>query len=146
MRAVAGLAEEAEEVGLRRQVLYRRELQTVQGDMRPVEVDGVDMRRRTREVGEHVAAARSDGDHAMAFEQVHRLDVDLGVLPDLRIDEAGEEQCEEPLGEARPGERPVLIDGLAELAVPAKAELAGKVGHDGRISHVQISQAGIARR
>src|SRR5690606_27479009 len=37
VRAVAGLAEEAEEVGLRRQVLYRRELQPVQCDMRGVE-------------------------------------------------------------------------------------------------------------
>ena len=100
--AVAGLAEEAEEIGLRGQMLYRRELHAVQRDVRGVEVDGVDRGRRAREIGEHVAAARRDGDDAVAFAELHRLHVDLRVFPDLRIDEAGKEQREQPLGEARP--------------------------------------------
>ena len=134
IRAVGGLAEEAEEVGLRRQVFHRCELQTVERDMRLVEIDGVDMGRRAGQVGKHVAAARRDGHNAVAFEQVHRLDVDLRVLPDLRIDEAGEQKRKQPFGEARPGKRPVLVHGLAELTVRAKAKLARKVGHIRRIS------------
>ena len=97
--------------------------------MRGVEVDGVDMCGRARQVGEHVAAARRDGDDPMAFHQVHGLDVDLGVFPYLRIDQAGEEKREQPLGKPGLGERAVLVDGLAELAVFAEPEFAGKVGH-----------------
>ena len=125
-------------------MFHRRELELIERDMRGIEVDGIDVGRRARQIGEHVAATRCDGDDAVAFEQVHRLDVDLRVLPDLRIDQTSEEEGEEPFREACPGERPVLVDGLAELAVPAKAELARKVGHDGRISCRHISQAGIA--
>ena len=81
------------------------------------------------QVGEHVAAAGRDGDDAVALAERHRLDVDVGVFPDLRIDQAGEEKRKEAFGEAGPGERPVPVDGLADLAVPAKADITGKVGH-----------------
>ena len=81
------------------------------------------------EVGQHVAAARRDGDDAVALAELPGLDVDVRVFPDLRIDEAGEEKREQALGEAGPGERPVPVYGLADLAVPAKADITGKVGH-----------------
>ena len=129
IRPVAGLAEEAEEVGLRGQVPDSRELQAVQRDVGGVEVDGVDMGRRAGQVGQHVAAARGDGDDAVALAEFHRRDVDVGILPDLRIDQPGEEERKEPLRKAGPGECPVLVDGLADLAVPAKADISCKVGH-----------------
>ena len=122
---MAHAVEETGEIGLRRQMLERGTLEPVQGDMGRVEIDRVDQRRRAREIGKHVAAAGCDRHHAVAGPQVHRRHVDLGVLPDLGVDEAGKKQREEPLGDpvARQGAMPV--ESTAETPVPAGADCGG---------------------
>ena len=69
--------------------------------MRPVEVDRGDAGRIGRQVGEHVAAARGDGDHLMSGADVEGPHVYDRVLPDLGIDEALEREREQPLEHAR---------------------------------------------
>ena len=73
------------------QVLEGGELQAVQRDVMRVQIDDVDRGRSLGEVGEHIAAAGADCDDAMMRLQLHGLHIEIGVFPDLRIDEAGEE-------------------------------------------------------
>ena len=64
-RAV-GLGEEAVERAVVGQVHERRELQLVERDVGRIEIDGRDRDRRRGEIGQHVAAARRDGDEPLA--------------------------------------------------------------------------------
>ena len=68
--------------------------------MRAVQVDGEDLGRIGGEVGEHVAAAGGDRDDPRARLQLQRLQIDVGVFPDLRIDKALEGEGEDALADA----------------------------------------------
>ena len=91
--ARVGAAEEAEEGLVVGQVLERADLELAERDMRPVEVDRGDAGRIGGQIGQHVAAARGDGDDLMSGPDVERLHVDDRVLPDLGIDEASKTQA-----------------------------------------------------
>ncbi|MNT84694.1 hypothetical protein D3C72_2247410 [compost metagenome] len=65
----------------------------------------------------------------MALGQLHGLHVDLGVLPDLGIDQAGEQQFEQPLRQTVAAQRLVLEQGVLELVVLAKAGIGRNIGH-----------------
>ena len=97
---VVAASEEPEEVGLGGQVLDCSDLQARQRDMGGIEVDRIDLRRRPRQIGERITPARSYGDDAMLLAEFHRFHVDIRILPDLRVDEAGEEKRKEPLGQS----------------------------------------------
>ena len=90
-------AEEAVERLVIGQVPGGGELEAVERDMRAVDIDRRDMLWPRREIAQHVAAARSDGDDAARAVERKCLKIDRGVLPDLRIDKIGECQREEPL-------------------------------------------------
>ena len=109
-----GRAEEAVEGVVGRQQARRGELQLRQRHVRAVQVDGDDLLRVGGQVGEHVAAARGDGDHARMRLQRQRPHVDVRVFPDLRVDEPAEGEGEDALQDAfgRSGLCP--MDGLVE--------------------------------
>jgi hypothetical protein len=65
--------------------------------MGAVEVDGDDLLRVGNEVGEDVAAAGGDRDEARLRPEAKRLHVDHRIFPDLRVDEALEDQREQSL-------------------------------------------------
>ncbi len=68
--------------------------------MRQAEIDGGDLGRIGRQVGQDVAAARGDGhDMAIAVER-QRLEIDLRVFPDLRVDQAAEQPLEQAFEKA----------------------------------------------
>jgi hypothetical protein len=73
-----------------------RKLQAVERDVVRVEIDNVDRGGAPRQIGEHVAAAGADRHHAVVRRNLHRLHVEIGILPDLRVDEAGKKEPEEP--------------------------------------------------
>ena len=107
---IVGRAEEAVERLPGRQAAGRRELQPVERDVRQAEIDGGDVSRVGRQVGQHVAAARRDGhDVAVAIER-QRLEIDLGIFPDLRVDQAAEQPSRTG---AREGLRGTMLDGGA---------------------------------
>ncbi len=124
--ARVGAAEEAEEGLVVGQVLRRADLEPSERDMRPVEVNGGDAGRVGDEVGEHVAAARGDGDHLMPRPDLERRHVDDRVLPDLGIDEALEREREQALEDARARERLRAMDrGLQPRAGGAPHRVRG---------------------
>lgn len=53
--------------------------------------------------------------------QLHRLHVEIRILPDLRIDEAGEEKAEETLGKAILRKSLMAEKGVLEFPVLAEA-------------------------
>jgi hypothetical protein len=85
-----GLAEEAVEGLPGRQAASGRELQSVERHMGAAEVDRRDPSGIGDEIGEHVAPSRSDRHDVALRRQRQCLQVDLGVLPDLRVDQAFE--------------------------------------------------------
>ena len=118
---VAGIimaGEEADDIRMARKMAERGELQAVQRHVMPVEIDHIDALGGCREIGEHVAAARSDGDDMMFWAQLHRCHIDGRILPDLRVDEAGEEQAEQTFRQAFQTQRLVLDQRGFQLAVP----------------------------
>ena len=116
-----GVGEEGAEGGVVRQMAERRELQLVERHVRRIEIDGGDRDRRCREVAQHVAAARRDGDQALALLEAQRLEIDDGVFPDLRIDEAAEGEREQPLLDALSRHRLVAMHRLAQALVALRA-------------------------
>ena len=137
--ARVGAAEEAEEGLVVRQVLSRADLEPPERDMRSVEVDRGDAGRIGGQVGEHVAAARGDGDHLMPRPDVERGHVDDRVLPDLGIDEALERQREQALEHARARERLRAMDRSFEPR-------AGRATHRVRgLPHIDLRPADVGR-
>ena len=122
---VVGLAEEAIERLPCRQAAGCRELQPVERDMRPAEIDGRDARRIGRQVGEHVAAARGDGHNVAIGVERQRLEIDLGVFPDLRIDQAAEQPLEHTLEKALSGQCSMAANRLFQ----ADTALALRISH-----------------
>ncbi len=92
------------------------ELQLEQGHVRGVEVDRLDMHRVGGQVAHHVAAAGRDRDQAAGRPQLQGRHVDLGVLPDLGIDQA----LEHPRDHA-----------LEDAALGGGGRLQGSVAHKG---------------
>ena len=66
-----GIGEEAAELLIDRQMPCRRKLELGQRDMCRIEVDGDKAFRRRRHIGERIAAARRNGDHAVLGPELH---------------------------------------------------------------------------
>ena len=77
--------------------LDRDELEPVESDMRPAEVERGDSSRIGCQVGQDVAATRGDGNHMTFGRERQRLEVDFGILPDLGVDQAAEQLLEQTL-------------------------------------------------
>ena len=103
--AAVGIGEEAPEQRMAGQVAGRGELEPVQRDMRGVEIDGGDRLRIGDEIGQHVAAAAGDGDHAAVGANLQSLHVHFGIFPDLGVDEApkreGKRVIQQAVGHSR---------------------------------------------
>ena len=57
-----------------------------------IKIDSGDMDRRTSQIAHHIAATRSDGHDVVPWFERHRFHVDIGIFPDLRIDEAAKDK------------------------------------------------------
>ena len=101
---IVGRAEELVERLPGRQAAGRRDLQPVERDMRQAEIDRGDFSRIGRQIGQHVAAARRDGHDVAVSIELQRLEIDLGVFPDLRVDQAAEQPLEQAFEEAFAGQ------------------------------------------
>ena len=95
-----GFAEETEEIGVIVEQRGRLELQPEQGQMRRIEIDCDDPLGLGQEVAHDVAAAGRDGRDPRPGCEVERGQVDLRILPDLRVDEAREDLAEQALEKA----------------------------------------------
>lgn len=94
-----------------------------------VEIHHIDAGRVAGEVGQHVAAARADGDDAVAFSKLHRFHIDFRVFPDLRINQTGKENPEEPFGKTAFRERLVLEQCGLQFRIFAEAGLGCRTRH-----------------
>jgi len=65
----------------------------------------------------------------MALGKLHGLHVNLRVLPDLGIDQTGEQQLEQPFRKAVAAQRLVLEKSVLQLVVLAKAGIGRNIGH-----------------
>ena len=110
---IVGRAEETIEGLPRRQPGGGDQFQPVKRHMGPAEIDGRDVRRVGGQVGEHVAAARGDGHDMAVRPERQRLEVDLGILPDLGIDQAAEQPFEQPLQQTFTGKGAMAPDRLS---------------------------------
>ena len=61
------------------------------------EIDRRDLCRTRRQVGEDVAAARGDRHDMTVGPERQRLEIDLGVFPDLGVDQTAEQPFEQTL-------------------------------------------------
>ena len=86
------------------------ELETGQRDMGAVEIDRDDLAGIGGEIGQDVAPARGDRDQPRTGPKRKRAEIDLRVLPDLRIDEAAKGERENPLENALARYRLRLMD------------------------------------
>ncbi len=143
----AGAGEEVVEGGVVGQVAPPRQPEAVERDVMGVEVDRGDGGGIGQEVAHHVAAARGDGDEAVGRFQRQRLHVDLGILPDLGVDEAAEGQGEQPVlaGRARRGAggappRPLMRRRLL-AAASSRVRAVSTVLTSGILRRLQIVRA-----
>ena len=79
-----------------------------------IEIHRLDMRRLLRQVVQDVAAARCDGEDPAVPVELQCLQIDFGIFPDLRIDEALEGHREHPLEDAALRQLLVLDDCVGE--------------------------------
>ena len=113
-------AEQAEKCLVIGQRAEGAKLQPVEGDVIRIEIDHIDRLRASGQVGQHVATAGADGDDAVTFAETHGVDIDLRILPDLRIDETGEEHPEQALRHAVRRKRLVLEKGGLQFHILAE--------------------------
>jgi hypothetical protein len=106
-----------------------RDLELVERDMAGIEVGDVDRGRTLGQIAQHVAAARRDGRDAVLRLELHRHQVDIGVFPDLRINEAGEEQAEKALGHSVETESLVLEERALEPLIETEFLLFQRLRH-----------------
>ncbi len=111
---VVGRAEEAVECFPRRQPAGRHQLQAIERNVCAAEVDGGDAGRPAGQIGQHVATARGDRHDMAVGLQRQRLEIDLGVLPDLGVYQPAEEALEQPLEKSFAAQRPVAAYRLLE--------------------------------
>ena len=102
--ARVGLGEEAAEGLVVRQMAGGSELELEQGDMGGIEVDRLDPHRVGGEIAHHVAAARGDRDQPAGGPELQGRHVDLGILPDLGVDQPFEQLGEDALQDAALGD------------------------------------------
>lgn len=118
--AAVPVAEEvAQHILMGRKMAEGSELQPVQHHVVAVEIDHIDAGGLAGKIGQHVAAAGTDGDDAVTGRQRHGLHVHFRVFPDLRINEAGKEKPEQPLGNALWRKRAVAQHGFSQF-VPVR--------------------------
>ena len=127
----AGFPEKRIERLIVRQVLSRRDLQPVQRNMRRVKVDGYDLCRVRRQIGQRVAASRRDGHDAMRRFHLHGCKVDHRIFPYLRVDEVGKGEREHPFVDPGPGKDAVPLDRGPDKRAAAPA--SGDMGRFGMI-------------
>lgn len=132
--ALPRLREEAVEAVMVRQVAGRSDLELAERDMGGVEIDRVERARPRRQIGEHVASARGDGDDVAVRPDVHRLHVDQWIFPDLRIDKAAKSEGEGALHQPFRAQLAVLENGVADGA--------GRLRAGTRTGHEAISPCG----
>jgi hypothetical protein len=111
-------------------VPQRRNLQAVEGNMVSVEVDRCDRSGVRNEIAHDIAAAGSDRHDAVIWPERHRLHVDLGVLPNLRIDEPAESKCEDPVLDPAQREQGMVLDGALDPR-PGPSERTSDASHLG---------------
>ncbi len=92
--------------------------------MGAAEIDRGDARRIVDQVGQDVAAARGDGHDVVVRAHLQRLEIDLGILPDLGVHQAMEEALEQPLQEPFPAQRPVASHRLLETQISIGLRIA----------------------
>ncbi len=129
---VIGLAVEAVESVVIRQVFDGGELKPVERDMRPIEIDRFHACRIGGQVGHGIASAGSDGDDAVAGLDGKCRHVDFRVFPDLRIDQPLEQPREQSFGKA-PRERALFCVTARLRIVPSVACSVIKSSPDPRI-------------
>ncbi len=117
VRLLVGVTEEAEEGFVAREMLDGRELQAQERHMRRVEIDRRDGRRGGREITHDVAAAGRDGHDPLAGTEFQGCDVDLGIFPDLGVDETGKGEREQALQHAPAARERIGVDGFVENVV-----------------------------
>ena len=136
-----GLAEEAVERLPGRQVADRGELQPVERHMGAAEIDRGDAAGIGDQIGEDVATSGRDRHHVALRRQRQRLHVDLGVLPNLRIDQALERPGEHDFEQAFARKRAIAAHRLVQAMAgrsfgcgrQAKLHVIGRI--DRRIRH-----------
>ena len=129
--AAVGRAEEAEERVVVGQVAQRAQLQPNERDMRAVEVDRRDAGRIGHQVVEDIAAAGADRQHVIGRADLHGLEVDRGILPDLRIDQAAKRQREDALEHAFARQHPVAVHRGGEPARGGALRGGSQMKHSG---------------
>ena len=82
-----------------------------------IEVDGDDLRRIGGQIIENVAAARGDGDQPMVGLEIERLQIDVGVFPDLVIHKPLKHKGEQALQHAALGVGGPLMGGAFEKQI-----------------------------
>ena len=107
VRLVIGRSEEAEEILIRRQIAQSRQFEAGERNVVFVEIHGNDLFGICRKIVEDIAAAGSDGEHAVVRLDFERLQIDVGIFPNLVVDKSFEEQREQtferaPFGGGRP--------------------------------------------
>jgi hypothetical protein len=117
VRLVVGRAEKAVESLPRRQPGGGDQFQAIQRHVGAAEIDGSDARGIGGQVGEHVATARGDGHHVRIRPKRQCLEIDLGIFPDLGIDQAAEQPFEQPLQQTFTGKGPITPDRLFQSDV-----------------------------
>ena len=96
LRAI-GMSEELEECVVAGQMLNGGQLQTIERDVGPIEIDGGDVGRCVRQIAQDIAAARSDGHDTAVCVEFQGLQIDNRIFPDLGIDETAERERESAL-------------------------------------------------
>ena len=69
------------------------------------------------QVGKDVAAARGDGHDVAIGGERQRLEVDLGILPDLGVDQAAKQSFEQTLQKSFAAQGPVAAYRLFEAQI-----------------------------
>ncbi len=105
---------EAEEALIIRHMAQPGQLEPDQVHMMVVEIDRDHLCRVRSQIGQHITAAGTDGDHPAAGLQLQYREVNIRVFPYLRIDKSLEGSREHPLEQTGAGPGLVLMHGLTQ--------------------------------
>jgi hypothetical protein len=106
------------------------ELELQQRKMRLVEIDRINLRRSSDEVGQRVAPARRDRDDGRSDTQAQRCEIGDGIFPDLRIDQPAVPERVKPVPNRRIFVATAVTgDTCDQLTVHASLESAIRSGY-----------------
>jgi hypothetical protein len=100
---------------MRWQVLDRRQLHPVEGDMGCVEIHSRDLGGLCHQIARYIAPARCDGDYMISPVDAQGVHVDDRILPNLGINEAAEKNSEQALKRAFASKRLIVVNGDRKL-------------------------------